>query len=471
MSDDRAPAQADERAPGRPEVAPADDAYGLHLEDERAVIEALDAGDTETVRGLVLPMHYADVAGLLHRLDADKRTRLVQAIGDDLNPDTLSELDETVREQVIRELGFSTLAAAVHEMESDDAVHVVAHLDAETREQVLSALDAAERALIEQGLSYPEETAGRLMRRELVAVPAYWTVGETMDYLRTSRSLPEEFYNIFVVDPRHRPVGMIRLSRLVCAPRRERLEAIADTDMTLIPASMNQEEVAFLFRRHNLLSAAVVDSAGRLLGTVTVDDVVDVIDEEAEDDLMRLGGVAESDLYTPILRTARSRLTWMVVNLGTAILASLVIALFQDTLDQIVALAVLMPIVASMGGNAGIQTLTVAVRAIATRELSPTNAWRLLGKEGLVGGLNGLALAAVTGVVAWLWFGDWALGGVIALAMILTLIVAGLSGAAIPLALERLRIDPAVASGIFLTTITDVVGFFTFLGIAGLLLL
>ncbi len=448
-----------------------EEGVGLTLALERATMAALEAGDlTEAVR-LVTPLHYADVADLIERLDTPGREALIAALGADLNPDTLTELDDTVRDAVIAHLGYENFAAMVRQMESDDAVHVVAQLEAEERDRVLEALPPADRAVVEQGLAFPEHSAGRLMRREVVAVPAYWSVGETIDYLRRARHLPEDFYNLFVVDPRHRPVGTISLSRLLRSDRPTRLADIQEPTHFTVPVTMGQEDLAFLFRQHDLLSTAVVDRAGRLLGTITVDDVVDVIDAEAEDDMMRLGGVAEWDFYDAVTDTFRIRVGWLVVNLATAVLASLVIGLFEGTLEHAVALAVLMPIVASMGGNAGTQTLTVAVRALATRELTATNAPRLLGKEMVVALLNGALLALLTGAVAWLWFGSVMIGVTIALALVVTLLVAGLAGLLIPLALERLRIDPAVSSGVFLTTVTDVVGFFTFLGLAALLVL
>ncbi|MEE8622288.1 MAG: magnesium transporter, partial [Alphaproteobacteria bacterium] len=329
--------------------------------------------------------------------------------------------------------------------------------------------------LLEEGLSWPEDSAGRLMQSELVAVPSFWTVGETIDFLRQaaerdSEELPEEFYDIFVVDPKHKPVGTIPLSRLLRTKRPVKLSDLMMPDMRLVPVEMDQEAVAFLFRRYDLASAPVVDEAGRLVGVITVDDVLDVIDEEAEEDIMRLGGVVETDLYRAVLDTTKSRFSWLVVNLATAIVASIVIGFFEVTIRQIVALAVLMPIVASMGGNAGTQTLTVAVRALAMKELTASNTLRAVGKEVLVGGFNGVLFAVLMGIVAWLWFASPAIGLVIAAAMVINLLVAGLAGVAIPLGLERTGVDPAVASGVVLTTVTDVVGFLAFLGLAALFL-
>jgi len=389
----------------------------------------------------------------------------------EFRPGILVELDERVRDEVVDQLGPVETAAAVAELDTDDALDVIAELDEEEQQQILEAIPAADRTLIEQGLAYPEDSAGRLMQRELVAVPSFWTVGDTIDHLRKSADespdgLPSDFYDIFVVDPGHRPVGAIPLSHLLRARRLVPLTDLMATEMKVIGANTDQEEVAFLFRQRDLTSAPVVDDGGRLVGVITIDDVVDVIDEELEDDMMRLGGVREDDLYSAAMETARSRFGWLLVNLGTAILASLVIGAFDATIEQMVALAVLMPIVASMGGNAGTQTLTVAVRALATKELTAGNALRVIGKELMVGGVNGVLFAVIAAGVAWFWFGSVAIAVVLGLAMIINLVVAAVAGASIPLMLERVHVDPAVASGVFLTTITDVVGFFAFLGLA-----
>ena len=441
-----------------------------------AVVASLEGRDEQRVRDLVGPLHDAEIADLIQKLGSENRRALVVAIRESFRPDILVELDERVRDEVMEALGPRETAAAVAELDTDDAILVVSELDEREQQQVLDAIPPTDRALIEQGLSYPEYSAGRLMQRELVAAPLFWTVGETIDFLRRTAdeepdSLPGDFYDIFVVDPGHRPVGAIPLSHLLRTRRPVPLADIMTTEMKVIAAETDQEDVAFLFRQRDLTSAPVVDEGGRLVGVITIDDVVDVIDEELEDDMMRLGGLAVDDLYSATVETARSRFWWLLVNLGTAILASLVIGLFDATIEQMVALAVLMPIVASMGGNAGTQTLTVAVRALATRELTATNALRVIGKELMVGGVNGVLFAVLTGVVAWLWFGNPAIAAILGLAMIINLVVAALAGAVIPLLLDRFGIDPAIASGVFLTTITDVVGFFAFLGLAAWLLL
>ena len=458
--------------PAAPEDAPEEAVYDLDADLAGGVVRALAEGRAGRARDLIQPLHYADVADLLERLSPDERTALLDVIADDFDADVLSELDDTVRDEIIDHMGPDDLATAVAGLESDDAFHIIEELDGEERRRVLDAIPGAERALIEEGLAYPDDSAGRLMQRELVSVPAYWTVGRTIDFMRAdSESLPEVFYDIFVVDPRHRPVGSIPLSRLLRTKRPIGVTDIMETEMKLIPVATDQEDVAFLFRQRDLVSAPVVDEGGRLVGAITVDDVVDVIHEEHEEDIMHLGGVPVDDLYSAAVDTMRSRFPWLLVNLATAILASVTIGLFEATIEQMVALAVLMPIVASMGGNAGTQTMTVAVRALATKELTSTNALRVIGKELIVGGFNGIIFAVITGLVVWLWFADPTLAVVLAMAMIVNMVVAGLAGTTIPIVLERAGKDPAIASGVFLTTMTDVIGFFTFLGLAAWLLL
>lgn len=439
--------------------------------------EILGTGDKAAVSSLFASLHFADAADLIERLTSDQRAALFEIASDVIAPETLAELDETVRDQAIGHLGTEGVAEVVPEMDTDDAVSFVEEMDAADRREVLDALSAEDRALIEEGLSYPEDSAGRLMQREIVKVPEHWSVGETIDAIRhnadddTGMELPDTFYDIYVVDPAMRPIGAVPLYRLLQSRRPVLVADIMDPKLKLISATTDQEDVAFLFRQRDLTSAPVVDDADRLVGVITIDDVVDVIHEEHEEDIMRLGGVREDDLYAAVLATTRSRFSWLLVNLLTAILASVVIGLFGATIERMVALAVLMPIVASMGGNAGTQTLTVAVRALATRELTADNALRVVGKEVLVGVLNGMLFAIITGLVAWGWFNDPGLGAVIAMAMVVNMVVAGLAGASAPLLLERAGIDPAVASSVFLTTITDLVGFFVFLGLGAWLLL
>ena len=453
------------------EAVPSEEDVGLADELIYAVEDALEAGDAARAEELLTPLHVADLADVIEYLTRDERQQAIEILGPAMDPDTLAYLVPAVREEVIEQLGPRGLARALSALDSDDAVEVFEDLDEVFQRRILSALPRAYRTLLEESLSYPEETAGRLMQREVVAVPSAWSVGETIDYMREAEELPDDFYDLFIVNPKHKPIGTIPLSRVLRTKRPVRLTEIMETELYAIPVALGQEDVAYQFRQYGLVSAPVVDEAGRLVGAITVDDVVHVIDEEAEDDLMKLGGVTETDLYSAALDTAKARFSWLVVNLLTAILASLVIGLYQGTIEKVVALAVLMPIVASMGGNAGTQTLTVAVRAIAMKDLTAANARRFVGKEILVGAFNGVVFAVLAGAVAWIWF-DWpGLGLVIAAAMVVNLVVAALSGTLIPLGLERRGVDPAIASLVFLTTVTDVIGFFAFLGLAAAFLL
>ncbi len=445
--------------------------YGLSDELVEAVSTALEVGRPEDAAQSAAKLHPADLADLLERLPGEGRLSLVRALGKRLDGEVLSYLDDSVREELVEELNTKQLASLVSDLESDDAVEVVEDLDAIDLEELLRAVPADQRVLIEDSLRYPEDSAGRLMRREVVTVPSFWNVGQTIDFMRSGVDLPDDFYNIIVVGPAHKPLGLVHLSRMLRRRRPVDITEIMEAEPKLIPAEMDQEEVAFLFRQYGLVEAPVVDGDGRLVGVITVDDIVEVIEEEAEEDILKMGGVREDDFYDDVVATTRSRWSWLSLNLLTAIIASAVIALFDQTIEKVVALAVLMPIVASMGGNAGTQTLTVAVRALATNELTAQNAVRIVWKEVLVGGVNGIVFAVLMGVIAWFWFQDPNLGGVIAAAMIINLLIAGFAGTVIPLGLERIGTDPAVGSTVILTTVTDVVGFFCFLGLATWVLL
>jgi magnesium transporter len=355
------------------------------------------------------------------------------------------------------------------DLDSDDAVYILEDLDKQDQDEILEGLPASERVALQKSLDYPEDSAGRLMQTELVAAPPFWTVGQTLDHLHASADLPESFYEVFVVDPGHRLLGQICLDKLVRSPRGERVDALMSTDRRRVHATDDQEQVARLFERYNLVSAPVVDEAERLVGVVTIDDIVDVIQEEADEDVKALGGVSsEEELSDTVTTIARSRFVWLFVNLITAFLASAVLGLFEGQLQKMVALAVLAPIVASQGGNAATQTMTVAVRALAVRELGAGNAFRVTLRETFVGLVNGAGFGVLTGLAAALWFQDWNLGVVIGVAMVVNLVAGALGGILIPLTLEKFGADPAVSSGVFVTTVTDVVGFFAFLGIATL---
>ncbi len=433
---------------------------------------ALDQNKTNDAIGLVQSLHYADLADLLENLAHVRREELVEALRSDFDPNVLAELDETIRERVIDQLGISQIAEAVAGLETDDALEVVEELAADEQIEILESLPENERTLIEEGLSYPEDSAGRLMQREVVAVPQDWTVGQAIDYMRDTNDLPTDFFDIFLVDLSRSPVGTVPLSRVMRTNREVALIDVMRKHIKIVPVEMDQEEVAFLFRQRDLISAPVVDNNTRLVGVITVDDIVDVIHEEHEEDIMRLAGVGEEDdLYSAVIDTAKSRFIWLLIHLIAAILAAYVISFFASTMEEMIALAILMPIVAAMGGTASVQTLTVAVRAIAMKELTMSNAYRAIGKEVAVGILNGIIFATIIGTVAWIWFGSPALGGVIGLAIGLNLIVAGFVGSSLPIVLQRLGFDPAVSSSAFLTSITDIVGFYVFLGLAAALLL
>ncbi len=460
----------DRQRPEPAEPVVAEEILGLDPDLVRDVAAAMDEGRFAEVDALIEPLHYAEVAGLLEQLDGERRQGLVEHLSPTFDAEILPELDETVRDEVVDQLGTPALARALARLESDDALNLISSLDEHRQRQVVFALPAALRDLLESHLAFPEESAGRLMQRDVVAVPSFWTVGETIDYMREAEELPNDFYDLYVVDPRHRPVGTVPLNRLLRTKRPVRIDEIMETSFVAVPATMDQEDVAYIFKQQDLVSAPVVDEAARLIGVIMVDDVVDVIHDEAEEDLMRLGGVREGDLYSGVADTIRARLPWLSVNLMSAFFAALVISLFEDTIAKIVVLAVLMPIVASMGGNAGVQSVTVTVRAIAMKELTFANARRNLGKAALVGMLNGLIFATLIGLVTWAWSGEEAIGGVIGVAVIGTLGFATVLGTAIPIALTRIGVDPAVASGPTLTTITDSFAFLSFLGLATLLL-
>jgi magnesium transporter len=445
----------------------------IELSEEltEAVQEALEQGDAERAADLAAPLHVADQADLLEQLGREDRATLVAELEPQLDPELLTYLDETVREEVLDQLGPQQAGAAIAQLDTDDAIEILEDLDPAEQMALLETLPMPERAAVEAGLAYPEDSAGRLMQRDFVAAPEFWTVGQTIDYLRANPSLPDDFYDLYIINPRYEPVGSIPLSKVVRSKRGVLLTELRLKELHLVPVELDQEKVGFMFRQYGLVSAPVVDVNGRMLGVITVDDVVDVIEEEAQEDILKLGGLRETDLFQPPLRAGLRRFPWLLINLGTAILASVVIAQFEEAIEQVVALAVLMPIVASMGGNGGTQTVTVVVRALATREITPANAMRVLGKEFLVGGFNGL-LFLVTGVlVAVVWFGSLMLGVLFGIALLITLIFAALAGVVIPVAFDRLGVDPALASGVFMTTVTDVVGFLSFLGLASIYLL
>lgn len=447
----------------------------LELDGARlaALKEGLVADDAVAVQRLLEPLHPADIADVLEQVSRAERDQLVALWGDKLDAEVLTELDEVLRDEIVAGLPDATIAEAVAELETDDVVDFIENLEDEDQaEAILDALEDADRVAVERALSYPEYSAGRLMQREVVMAPEHWNVGEAIDYLRASDDLPEQFYHMILVDPRLKPTGYVTLGKLLAHPRGVALSSITEDSFRTFEVTQEEGDVAYAFNQYHLISAPVVDEDDRLVGVITIDDAMGVLDEELEEDILRLAGVdAEGSLADKVTATVKRRFPWLFVNLVTSVLASLVIAQFEDVIAQIVALAVLMPIVASMGGNAGTQALTVAVRALATKDLTGANVWRVIRREVLVGLVNGVAFAVVMGIVGIIWFGSPMLGAVIAVAMVVNLVVAGLAGVGVPVVLERFGIDPALASGAFVTTVTDVVGFFAFLGLAALWLL
>lgn len=433
----------------------------------------LAKGEVSPITALADELPPVDLAGLLELSSYDDRQILIGLLREQLTPEVLSYLAVEVREELLERLPSREIAAAVAELYSDDAVDLVEDLDDKQRAEVIAALPTEERQAVEQALTYPEESAGRIMQREVVSVTDDSTVGKVVDWLlqENEDNLPPEFHDIIIIDPFRKVVGTVPLYALLRAGRGTKIRDIMRDETRHIPVTMDREEVAQIFKRYRLQSAPVVDAEDKLLGVITIDDAVEVIAEEAEEDIRRMGGVGtEESVHDDVVQVTRSRFSWLFVNLLTAILASLAIGLFEASLQKVVALAVLMPIVASMGGNAGTQTLTVAVRALATKELLPSNYWRLVIREGRIGAVNGIAFAFIVGVVASFWFHDPIIGLVIGAAMIINLIAAGLSGALIPIALRRFGFDPAVAGAVFLTTVTDIVGFVAFLGLATMVL-
>ncbi|MFM8701090.1 MAG: magnesium transporter [Hyphomicrobiales bacterium] len=438
--------------------------------DERfvdVVAAAVGSGDSELLSELISELHEADQATLLEALDSNLRPTLIELLGSDFDFAALTEVDDAVREEILEELDTEILVEGVRELDSDDAVYILEDLNREDQEEILDALPALDRVALQKSLDYPEGSAARLMQTDLIVVPPFWTVGQVIDHLGDTADLPDSFFEVFVVDPAYRLLGNVFLDSLVRSKRTARVEELMASDRRQVSVSDDREKVALLFGRYNLVSVPVVDESGRLVGVITIDDIVDVIQDDADDEIKALGGVkGDEELSDSVLATARSRFGWLFLNLLTAFLASSVLGLFEESLSKMVALAVLAPIVAGQGGNAATQTMTVAVRALATRELGVANAFRVTIRETFVGLLNGLSFGLLAGVVAALWFDDWNIGVVIALAMIVNLVAGALGGILIPMLLERYKADPAVSSGVFVTTVTDVVGFFSFLGIA-----
>lgn len=444
----------------------------VHADRVAAILDAVEAEDTARITELMEPLHAADIADVLEQIGSADRRALLALWSGEIDGEILSEIDESIREEVIESLPHSVVAEAMRELDTDDVVDILEDLDLPQQGLILDALEDVDRIAVQQAMGYPEESAGRLMQREVVVAPEHWTVGEAIDYLREVEHLPDQFYHVILVDPHVKPTGYVTLGRLLSSRREVRLKDILEDSFRTVPATELEADVAYMFNQYHLISTPVVDATGRLVGVITIDDAMNVLDEEHEQDMLRLAGVGDdSSLSDGVWATAKQRLPWLVVNLFTASISAFVISRFESTIASLVTLAALMPIVASTGGIAGTQSLAVAVRALATRSLTSANAKRVVLRE-LVGGLlNGLALAFLLGLAGTVIFGDWKLGLVLGAAMITNQLVAAMGGVLVPLGLHRLDLDPALASGTFVTTLTDVLGYLAFLGLATLVLL
>ena len=434
------------------------------------VMDALDSSDRSKIIILTKDLSAADIADIINLIPRSEVGNFISFIESDFNPEILSELDENIREEVINLLGHSYVAEVLQKLETDDAVHVIEDLEEGDKKLILNKIPKIEREELELSLNYPEDSAGRLMSVDFVALNPNINVGEAIDFLRLDNDLPIEFYEIYLIDSSSQPIAAISLSNVIRSSREKSLKSLQSHELITISGEMDRELVAYQFERFDLVSAPVIDEVGKLIGVITADDIVEVLKDEAGEDIKLLGGVGDEDITDNVIKASKGRFSWLFINLITAILASMVIGLFDGTIEEMVALAILMPIVASMGGNAGTQTLTIAVRSLSTRDLIPLNYKRIINREILVSFLNGVLFALILGILSAFWFGNFALGGVLAIAMVLNMVVAGFAGIIIPLILNKLGIDPALASSVFVTTVTDVVGFFSFLGLAAIFL-
>ena len=427
--------------------------------------EKIKLSDIKFVNQTLKDLHPSDVADLIENLSTETRSKLIEIEEFNIEPDIFVELNESIQTEVLQLLSIDSISKIIKRLESDNAISILENLETNKKESVLNKLPPKDRFLLEEGLSYPEDSAARIMQREFTAVPSDWSVGQTIDYLRESKELPEEFLDIFIVDNDFKPIGTVPSSRVLRTPREKKMNSIMREMPVLISVNMDKEEVGHTFETYNLVSAGVINKNNKLVGMITADDVVTVVQEEAEEDVLRLAGVGDEEITDSVIVKTKRRFNWLLLNLFTALLATWVISLFGASIEQMVALAFLMPIVASMGGNAGMQTLAVTIRAIATKELSSGNFNRVVGKEFLIGILNGIIFAIITSIIVQFWFKDFYLSILIGISMILNMIVAGLFGILVPVSLKKLNIDPALASSVFVTTITDVIGFLSFLGI------
>jgi magnesium transporter len=431
----------------------------------RTFSEKIENGNIEFINQTLKDLHEADVANLIENLNTNTRIKLIELESFNINPEIFIELNESIQSEVLQLLTIDSIIKIIKRLESDNAIKILENLEKDTKEKILDKLPPKDKFLLEEGLSYPEDSAARIMQREFTAVPSDWTVGQTIDYLREDKDLPAEFLEIFIVDNDFKPIGTVPSSRVLRASRDSKMNSIMVEMPVLISANMDQEEVGHTFENYNLISAGVVNKNNKLVGMITADDVVTVVQEEAEEDVLRLAGVGDEEITDSVMLKTKRRFNWLLLNLFTALLATWVISNFGASIEQMVALAFLMPIVASMGGNAGMQTLAVTIRAIATKELSKSNFNRVVAKEFLIGILNGIIFAIITAVIVQLWFKQLNLSLLISVSMILNMIVAGLFGILVPVSLKKMNIDPALASSVFVTTITDVIGFLSFLGL------
>ena len=438
-----------------------------------ALMDSINLGLIDKAHGLLSDISSGELANIIEQLDASSRKKLIFFLGSSIEPEIILELDKDIRKEIILVVGEHTFLDVVSKLDTDDLIVVLEELDEDVRGQYLKLLPKkSQRELVKKGLKFPEDTAGRIMSTNVVSISASWTIGKTLKFLRQKKELlPDDIFEVYILDSKRKPIGTLNLNTIVRSSSGTTVKDIMNTQFKTIPIDTDQEEIALGFRQNNLIAAPVVDKSGKIVGQINHDDIIDIIEEETEEDLLRLSGVQSGDTYSAVLQTIKSRFSWLLINLLTAIAASFVIGIFESSLKQVVALAILMPIVASMGGNAGTQTLTVAVRSLALREITRANALRVIGKEFAVGAINGLIFAAIIGTVASYWFNLPLLGFVIAAAMVLNLIIACLSGILIPLILDKTGIDPAIASTVLLTTITDIFGFFTFLGLGSIYLL
>ncbi|MDC0163514.1 magnesium transporter [Candidatus Pelagibacter sp.] len=439
--------------------------FEFNKEFIKVVTDKITSNDAQFITNSFKEMHPADAADIIEHLNQNDRENLIKLNNFKIDPEVFVELNESVQSEIITYLSANSIVTILKNLESDDAIKILENVDENEKNIILSSLPPKDRFALLESLSYPEDTAARIMQREFTAIPSNWSVGQTIDYLRENKELPDEFLEIFIVDEEFKPIGTIPSSKVLRTPRESKMMSIMSETQLLIPVDMDKEEVGNLFENYNLSSAAVIDKNNKLVGMITYDDVLTVLKEEAEEDVLRLAGVGDEEITDGVFTKTKRRFNWLLLNLFTAFIATYCISLFGATIEQMVVLAFLMPIVASMGGNAGMQTLAVTVRSLATKDLTKNNFAKNVFKEFNIGILNGVIFAIISSIIVQLWFADYVLSMIISISMILTMIVAGLFGILVPVTLKRMNIDPAISSSVFVTTITDVIGFVSFLGV------